>query len=538
MDRDEPRFAQATWEMMERDEWFIPYFNEGYRFDKPVLTYWWMRVHYWIFGKSEFGARLHSVLSAWLTAVVILQIGTRFFSPAAGWWAAVGWSTCLQLLIHGRLCVADMPMFLGLTLSMWALVHLLTVPETPNRWGKWFWLLAGGQVFGFLAKGPICLAVPIASVLLARFLFYRKPLPWRRLQPLSFSLILLAGVGLWGIPALLETRGAYWEVGIGEHVVKRGTEAFNGRLNIPVVYYLVTGLLSLFPWSAFLPLAFARLEMRENPVHALLLAWFLSPLLIFAFYSTQLPHYIMPGFPAFFLLLFRGGLEPLRQRFRAWFWCVTGTIFVLSIAWIGAMSSLSAEGDLAKLRLILIIGGSFLAILALIALAVRLGRPSFLWISLIPSVVLLTTFSNALRSVHPVVDAQAHWQASGREFVERRAWFFQEPSLVFYAGHPWEWRGKPEEIATAAHWVSKPKKKRTAIFLLREWRLESQISSLFSNRGLKTEPDNDFRDPVYRELEAALFDFEIVRGLNVARSSWVELLIVIPKDEAGEITER
>jgi len=31
MDRDEPRFAQATWEMIERGEWFVPYFNGEYR---------------------------------------------------------------------------------------------------------------------------------------------------------------------------------------------------------------------------------------------------------------------------------------------------------------------------------------------------------------------------------------------------------------------------------------------------------------------------------------------------------------------------
>jgi 4-amino-4-deoxy-L-arabinose transferase-like glycosyltransferase len=38
MDRDEPRFAQATVEMMVRGTWTIPYFNDEYRFDTPPLT--------------------------------------------------------------------------------------------------------------------------------------------------------------------------------------------------------------------------------------------------------------------------------------------------------------------------------------------------------------------------------------------------------------------------------------------------------------------------------------------------------------------
>lgn len=43
LDRDEPRFAQATVEMVRRSEWIVPYFNGEFRFDKPPLTYWLMR---------------------------------------------------------------------------------------------------------------------------------------------------------------------------------------------------------------------------------------------------------------------------------------------------------------------------------------------------------------------------------------------------------------------------------------------------------------------------------------------------------------
>ena len=43
IDRDEPRFAQATREMIQRHEWVVPYFNDQYRFDKPILIYWMMR---------------------------------------------------------------------------------------------------------------------------------------------------------------------------------------------------------------------------------------------------------------------------------------------------------------------------------------------------------------------------------------------------------------------------------------------------------------------------------------------------------------
>ena len=84
MDRDEPRFAHATVEMMERDSWTIPYFNGAYRFDKPPLTYWWMRLHYALLGVNELAARLHSVVAVYLTALVVAGMALWIAALDAG----------------------------------------------------------------------------------------------------------------------------------------------------------------------------------------------------------------------------------------------------------------------------------------------------------------------------------------------------------------------------------------------------------------------------------------------------------------------
>ena len=54
MDRDEPRFAEASREMIERGNYVVPYFNNQFRFDKPPLTYWAQVVSYRIFGENDF----------------------------------------------------------------------------------------------------------------------------------------------------------------------------------------------------------------------------------------------------------------------------------------------------------------------------------------------------------------------------------------------------------------------------------------------------------------------------------------------------
>src|SRR5215467_15630031 len=85
IDRDEPRFAEASREMIQRSDYVVPYFNNQLRLDKPPLTYWAQVVGYRLFGESDFSARFPSAVAAALTAVIILVWGRRMGSEKLGW---------------------------------------------------------------------------------------------------------------------------------------------------------------------------------------------------------------------------------------------------------------------------------------------------------------------------------------------------------------------------------------------------------------------------------------------------------------------
>ena len=89
IDRDEPRFAEASREMIERGNYIVPYFNNQYRFDKPPLAYWAQVASYKIFGENDFAARFPSAVAAALIAVSILAWGARIGGYRVGWWAAI-----------------------------------------------------------------------------------------------------------------------------------------------------------------------------------------------------------------------------------------------------------------------------------------------------------------------------------------------------------------------------------------------------------------------------------------------------------------
>ncbi|HSU81263.1 MAG TPA: glycosyltransferase family 39 protein, partial [Thermoanaerobaculia bacterium] len=52
-DRDEPRFAQATVEMLASGNYLYPPFNGHLRTDKPILIYWLMALSVRLLGATE-----------------------------------------------------------------------------------------------------------------------------------------------------------------------------------------------------------------------------------------------------------------------------------------------------------------------------------------------------------------------------------------------------------------------------------------------------------------------------------------------------
>src|SRR5438093_4199280 len=71
IDRDEPRFAEASREMIERGNYIVPYFNNQLRLDKPPLIYWAQVSSYHIFCENDFAARFPSAIAASLTALAL-----------------------------------------------------------------------------------------------------------------------------------------------------------------------------------------------------------------------------------------------------------------------------------------------------------------------------------------------------------------------------------------------------------------------------------------------------------------------------------
>jgi 4-amino-4-deoxy-L-arabinose transferase-like glycosyltransferase len=331
IDRDEPRFAEASREMIERGNYIVPYFNNQLRLDKPPLTYWAQVSSYHIFGENDFAARFPSAIAAAVTALLILAWGRRIGGENLGWWAAIIFTLSLQTFVHAKAAVADMWLVLFVTLAHWSGYELIQRPTLNEGaavsrppWAIWkspFLVFYLALALGFLAKGPIAWT-PLLTVVVV-IIYTRDWQLLRRFRFVGGILLTLVLVALWGIPALIQTRGEFFTVGIGRHVISRSFMSLEGHgasslgmylLLLP--FYFVTLFLSFFPWSIKLPWLIRKLWRREKArvsdpgyngilIDTYLLSGIAVVFIIFTLVSTKLPHYTLPAFPLLALLLAR-----------------------------------------------------------------------------------------------------------------------------------------------------------------------------------------------------------------------------------------
>ncbi|ROQ90771.1 ArnT family glycosyltransferase [Desulfosoma caldarium] len=306
-DRDEPRFARATMEMVESGNYLIPTFNGALRPDKPILIYWLMSLSVRLFGPTSVACRFFSPLGTALTCLMTLLIGRRFFDSKTGLLAAMVVATTPLVLMTGTAATTDAVLVGFMMVALAAFARAL---ETEPRW-RWILVMAAALAAAQLTKGPVGLAVPLVSMITVLVLSRRET---ARLRQFVGPLLLVVGVStavflLWALPANKATNGEFLRLGIGHHVVERSInplEHHGGRFLFALPFYLPVVVLGFFPWTLFLPQALSKLmrgQLGGTKVRAFLVGCIFPTFVLMSLVATKLPHYVLPIWPALALVV-------------------------------------------------------------------------------------------------------------------------------------------------------------------------------------------------------------------------------------------
>jgi hypothetical protein len=302
---------------------------------------------------------------------------------------------------------------------------------------------------------------------------------------------------------------------MGEHVVDRGTAALNGRVIVPG-YYIVAAFISLMPWIAWLPQIWFKLRKEWNREAAFLVSWFLAPQIIFFLYATQLPHYTMPGFAAFFILL--GSVLSGKSSVGVFGGIYLAFINILGV-FILAVGARGLGAPTSGLGPVLIAVGALFVAISFVGVASALNQKAFMAVALLFVAMSVGKIGQAIRAIHPVVAMQSVIKGS-KEQGEAVAWQFTEPSLVFYGERPFKMLSKIKQIE------DRMRKGKTDVIVCekREWTLNHAIQQW--RKGEAQTTDKDFSADVERlSTLATQYEAHDFAGFNLARASWVEIRV-------------
>jgi 4-amino-4-deoxy-L-arabinose transferase-like glycosyltransferase len=306
-DLDEGAFSQATVEMVGSGNYLTTTLNGEPRYDKPILIYWLQAASIKLFGQSEFAFRFPSALcaSAWLL-VVYGFTWTYTRERRAALLAAGSLGLGLMPMLIGHAAIADALLDLLLALTLLDVYRHCVAPSLAKLLRIYLWM-----GLGFLAKGPVAVALPLVVSLLY-YAWQRRPLQWLKavFNPLGW-LVFAAVVLVWVWPLYQKDHGEFLRHFLLDHNLGRYENTLQGHGGQPW-YYLVWLPLIVLPFTALLPAALWRAR-RPDPLDGFLLLWFLVVFVFFSFSGTQLPHYLLYGCTPLFILFGRGWREAPRR---------------------------------------------------------------------------------------------------------------------------------------------------------------------------------------------------------------------------------
>ncbi|MET0742923.1 MAG: glycosyltransferase family 39 protein [Microvirga sp.] len=327
MDRDEPRYAQASKQMLESHDLVDIRFQDEARHKKPVGIYWLQSATVALaeaVGMPEARTtialyRIPSLIGAVSAVLLTYWAALAFLGRRGAFLSAALMATSIILMVEARLAKTDAALLACCVAGMGGLARAYLsrgAGALPARCLVAFWL---GVSAGILIKGPLVvlfigLAALVLSIRERSFRWLSALKPW---LGLGLSLVVVLP---WFVAIALKSHGEFFAASVGQDML--GKVGAAQRVHwAPPGFYLAAFFATFWPGAILAAIAvpFAWANRRDDAV-AFLLAWIVPSWLVFEAVPTKLPHYVMPLYPAVAILVVvavaRGFVGPHRPLAR------------------------------------------------------------------------------------------------------------------------------------------------------------------------------------------------------------------------------
>jgi 4-amino-4-deoxy-L-arabinose transferase len=321
-----------------------------------VLGYWVHAASLMIFGETNFAVRFPSVLAVGLSALLVAWMMQRALRKSQGRdvfpaaLAALVYLSCIEIFGVGNTAVLDSLFAFLVTASICAFYGACEAPSGSVK-EKAFLMFAGlGCGFGFLTKGFLAFAVPVAAIV-PFFIWERRFADIFRMSWIPILIACLVALP-WSL-AIHFREPDFWRFFFwNEHI--RRFMASDAQHKESFWFFFLVAPAMFVPWTFLIPAAVAGLRDRvqeQGPRGRLIrfsLCWSIFPFLLFSLSKGKLLTYILPCFPPFAIVI-AFGLDALfqkspRSRLLQGGILVTAILFGLILIGFGYVQTFGFEG--------------------------------------------------------------------------------------------------------------------------------------------------------------------------------------------------
>jgi 4-amino-4-deoxy-L-arabinose transferase-like glycosyltransferase len=385
IDRDEPRYTQATTQMLESGDFVDIRFMDQVRYKQPAGIYWIQAASAALFEGIHTGSvwhdhkiwahRLPSALNGMIAVLLSAWLGAAFFGRKAGLAAGAMMACCFSLTFESHIAKIDATLCMVTLAAQVCLARMrLDAAEAkPAGWkvASLFWLILG---IGVMIKGPVPILVSGGTIVLVS-LWERSTDLLKRLRAFPLILIALAVCLPWLIAIGVKSHGEFFQSAVGKNFVGKianGQESHGA----PPGYHLALFSAMFWPSALFAVASIPAIwKHRRDPRVRFLVSWIVPSWLVFELIATKLPHYVLPTYPAIAVLAAGAWFGDLRMvagkvgvwlgRLYAVVWATVG--LTLAAASPVALYVLEKRIDALSIALAVVAGAAILACLGFLA---------------------------------------------------------------------------------------------------------------------------------------------------------------------------
>jgi 4-amino-4-deoxy-L-arabinose transferase-like glycosyltransferase len=320
LDRDEPRFAEASAQMLETGDFVSIQFQESPRNKKPIGIHWLQALSVAAVSSVEkrqiWAYRLPSLAGAMLAAAGCAWGAATFFGPRGGALAGAVLGSSLILSTEALLATTDAALAAAITWMMASLARIYASSrgEGAARVGvrAIFW---GGLAASILLKGPI--GPLVAALTMLSLWAWDRSGTWLRSLGWAWGIaMVLAICGPWAMAITVTTDGAFWGQAVVGDMASKLASGQESHGAPPGLHALLSPLL-LFPATVLLPAGLVwGVRHRGETAARFALCWLVPSWIVFELAPTKLPHYTLPLYGALAFLIAGALAQPLGRIAR------------------------------------------------------------------------------------------------------------------------------------------------------------------------------------------------------------------------------